>query len=265
MISQLEGAMPANSNVRADCAVQPWHKPSANLALGADEVHVWRASLNRPQHRLQHLHGILASEECERAARFNFARDRRHFIAARGVLREILSRYLKLSPDSLQFRYTSYGKPYLTDECGGEWLRFNVSHSGELALYAVSRGRELGVDIEQIRKDIEHMRIASDFFSRQESAALHALPAHLQPEAFFLCWTRKEAYIKAIGEGLSLPLHSFDVSLTPGAPASLLAVRGDTQEAARWTLRALEPGPNYHATLVAEGREWQLKCLQWDS
>ena len=100
---------------------------------------------------------------------------------------------------------------------------------------------------------------------RRQVAALHALPDHLQQEAFFLCWTRKEAYIKAIGEGLSLPLHSFDVSVTPGTPASLLAVRGNAQEAARWTLQALEPGPNYHATLVAEGNEWRLKCLQWDN
>src|SRR5436305_1268900 len=105
--------MPAKSNVQADSSVPPWHKPPANLALGADEVHVWCASLNRPPHQLQHLHGILASEERGRAARFHFARDRRRFIAARGLLREILSRYLKLLPESLIFKYTSYGKPYL--------------------------------------------------------------------------------------------------------------------------------------------------------
>jgi 4'-phosphopantetheinyl transferase len=227
-------------------------------------VHVWRASLNHPQNRLQQLRGTLSADEAERAARFHFERDRQHFIAARGLLREILSRYLKLSPDDLRFKYTSYGKPYLTDECGGAWLRFNVSHSGELALYALSRERELGVDIEQLRTDIEHQQIASQFFSEQEIAALHALPTDLQHEAFFLCWTRKEAYIKGIGEGLSLPLHSFDVSLTPGAPAALLAVRGDAQEAARWTLQALEPGSGYRAALVAEGRDWQLKCWQWD-
>lgn len=256
--------MLANSSLRADSAVQLWQKPSSSLMLGADEVHVWRASLNSPHHRLQYLHGMLASEECERAARFHFAHDRRNFIAARGLLREILSHYLELPPHTLQFRYTSHGKPYLTYDCGGQWLRFNVSHSGELALYAISRGRELGVDIEEIRTDIEHKQIASNFFSKQEVAALHALPVHLQQEAFFLCWTRKEAYIKAIGEGLSLPLHSFDVSVTPGTPASLLAVRGNAQEAARWTLQALEPGPNYQATLVAEGNEWRLKCLQCD-
>jgi 4'-phosphopantetheinyl transferase len=205
--------------------------------LAADEVHVWRASLNSPQQRLQYLHGMLVAKERERAARFHFAHDRRNFIAARGLLREILSHYLQLSPHTLQFKYTARGKPYLTHDCGGQWLRFNVSHSGELALYAISRGRELGVDIEECRTDIEHRQIASNFFSKQEVASLHALPAHLQQEAFFLCWTRKEAYIKAIGEGLSLPLHSFDVSVTPGTPASLLAVRSNAQEAARWTLR----------------------------
>ncbi len=254
--------MPANLNAQADSAVQPWREPPANLGLGADEVHVWRASLNHSHHRLQHLHGTLVSEEWDRAVRFHFERDGRHYIAARGLLREILSRYLKLSPGSLRFKYTSYGKPYLTDECGGEWLRFNVSHSGELALYAISRQRELGVDIEQVRTNIEHRQIASAFFSEHEIKLLGALPEHLQEEAFFLCWTRKEAYIKGIGEGLSLPLHSFDVSLTPGSPASLLAVRGDVQEARRWTLRSLEPGPGYFAALVGEGRDWHLKCWQ---
>jgi 4'-phosphopantetheinyl transferase len=256
--------MPANSNVPVESAFEQWREPHATLALGADEVHVWRASLNHTQQRLQHLRGTLAPEESERAARFHFARDRQHYIAARGLLREILSRYLKLSPDSLRFKYTSYGKPYLTDECGGGWLRFNVSHAGGLALYAVSRERELGVDIERIRTDIEHQQIASQFFSEQEVASLLALPADAQLEAFFLCWTRKEAYIKGIGEGLSLPLHSFDVSLTPGEPAALLAVRGDAQEAARWTLKALEPGQGYRAALVAEGRDWRLKCWRWD-
>ena len=257
--------MPANLNVHAGTAVQLWHKPPANLVLGADEVHVWRASLEQQPVRLQYLRGTLAPEESERAARFHFARDRQHYIAARGLLREILSRYLKLSADHVRFKYTSYGKPYLTDECGGRWLRFNVSHSGQLALYAVSRERELGVDIEQIRTGIEHRQIAEQFFSKHEVASLLALPAQLQEEAFFLCWTRKEAYIKGIGEGLSLPLDSFDVSLAPGQPASLLAVRGHAQEAARWTLQALEPGPGYRGALVAEGRDWQLKCWQEDN
>jgi 4'-phosphopantetheinyl transferase len=257
--------MPANLNAPAESAAQEWRQPPPGLVLSADEVHVWRASLNHPAEGLERLYGTLTPDERERAARFHFERDRRHYVAARGLLREILSLYLRQSPDSLRFSYTSYGKPYLADECVGAGLRFNLSHSGELALYAVSLRRELGVDIERIRTDVEHAQIAAGFFSGPEVEALRALPAHLQREAFFICWTRKEAYIKGIGEGLSLPLDSFDVSLMPGAPASLLAVRGDAQEAARWTLHALEPGAGYHAALVAEGRDWRLKCWQWDS
>jgi 4'-phosphopantetheinyl transferase len=256
--------MAVNLNSDASAAADPWLKPPPGIVLGADEVHVWRAPLTHDGDRLERLRGTLAPDECERAARFHFERDRRHFIAARGLLREILSRYLGLSPNRFRFGYTAYGKPHLADERTGAALRFNVSHAGELALYAISRERELGIDIERLRTDIEHRQIAAQFFSKQEVAALSALPECLQQEAFFLCWTRKEAYIKGIGEGLSLPLDSFDVSLTPGAPASLLAVRGDVGEAARWTLRALEPGAGYHAALVAEGRGWHLKCLEWD-
>jgi 4'-phosphopantetheinyl transferase len=240
-----------------------WQSPPLTLVSSADEVHVWRASLNRPHDGLQRLQSTLSPDECERAGRFHFERHRQDFIAARGMLREILGLYLNAEPASLRFRYTSHGKPYLTDECGGQWLRFNVSHSGELALYAISRDRELGVDIERVRTDIEHREIATQFFSEHEIASLGALSEQVQHTAFFLCWTRKEAYIKGIGEGLSLPLDSFDVSLSPDEPATLLAVRGNMQEAARWTLRALEPGEGYEAALVAEGRDWQLKCWQW--
>lgn len=249
----------ANSPPDEPPADGPWREPPADLTLPADEVHVWRAPLDLPSERLERLRGTLAPDECERAARFYFERDRRHFVAARGLLRALLGRYLKLPPDGLRFGYTPHGKPHMADGGGGEWLRFNLSHSGGVALYAFGRGRELGVDIEQVRADIEHSQIAERFFSSREVAALRDLPPRLQREAFFLCWTRKEAYIKGIGEGLSLPLDSFDVSLTPGAPASLLAVRGDAREAARWGLRDLEPGPGYHAALVAEGHDWHLR------
>jgi 4'-phosphopantetheinyl transferase len=253
----------ANPHSQLPSDAGTWREPPASVNLSADEVHVWRAPLEQTDERLERLRGTLAPEECERAARFHFERHRRHFVAARGLLRELLSLYLKLPPARLRFVYTAYGKPHLADGSGGGWLRFNVSHSGGLALYAFSRGRELGVDIEEVRADFDHGEIAERFFSRQEVAALRGLPAGLRREAFFLCWTRKEAYIKGIGEGLSLPLDSFDVSLTPGAPASLLAVRGDAREGARWDLRDLEPGPGYHAALVAEGHDWHLRRWQF--
>jgi 4'-phosphopantetheinyl transferase len=240
-----------------------WRKPPPVVTLATDEVHVWRASLSQTQKNLDFCRETLAEDEKERARRFHFERDRRHFIAARGILRRILGQYLNVEPRRLSFKYTSYGKPFLASDNGGAELNFNVSHSGELALYAFSRRRELGVDIEKIRPDIEHRSIASRFFSEQEIDTLCRLPATQQQQAFFLCWTRKEAYIKGIGEGLSLPLHTFDVSLVPGEPAVLLAVRGTEREAARWTLRDLHPGSDYEAALVAEGSDWRLKCWQW--
>lgn len=239
-----------------------WRTPPQKLLLPPGEVHVWRAPLKHPRGGLQYLYKTLTSDERERAARFHFERDRRRFIAARGQLRKILGYYLSLEPGSLRFAYASYGKPYLTDECGGQWLRFNVSHAGELALYVISRCREVGVDIEEIKTDIEHQQIARYFFSEREVTALSSLPEHLQQRAFFLCWTRKEAYIKGIGEGLSLPLHSFDVSLAPEEPVALLAIRDKEREASRWTLRGLEPGTGYEAALVAEGHDWELRCWQ---
>ncbi|HEY0462316.1 MAG TPA: 4'-phosphopantetheinyl transferase superfamily protein [Pyrinomonadaceae bacterium] len=240
-----------------------WTKSPPVLRLPPDEVHVWRASLSQTQKNLQFCWEMLAEDERQRAERFHFERDRHHFIAARGILRQLLGQYLNVEPRRLYFKYTSYGKPFLANTNVGAELRFNVSHSGELALYAFSRPRELGVDIEKIRPDIEHRSIAKRFFSEQEVATLFTLPVKRQRQAFFLCWTRKEAYIKAIGEGLSLPLHTFDVSLVPGEPAVLLAVRGTGREAERWTLRDLQPGADYEAALVAEGNDWHLKCWQW--
>ncbi|HEX8737852.1 MAG TPA: 4'-phosphopantetheinyl transferase superfamily protein [Pyrinomonadaceae bacterium] len=240
-----------------------WRKPPPVLRLPTDEVHVWRASLSQTQKNLEFCRETLAEDERERAARFHFERDRHHFIAARGILRQLLGHYLNVEPHRPSFKYTFYGKPFLASDNSGAELRFNVSHAGELALYAFSRRRELGVDIEKIRPDIEHQSIASRFFSEQEIAALGKLPVKQQQQAFFLCWTRKEAYIKGIGEGLSLPLHTFDVSLAPGEPAVLLAVRGRRREAERWTLRDLQPGAGYEAALVAEGSDWHLKCWQW--
>ncbi|HKP10473.1 MAG TPA: 4'-phosphopantetheinyl transferase superfamily protein, partial [Blastocatellia bacterium] len=161
----------------------------------------------------------------------------------------------------LSFGYSEHGKPSLAGSHSGD-LRFNVSHSHELALFAFTWGRELGVDIEWIRPEVAGEQIAEQFFSRDEVATLRALPPGRQAEAFFNCWTRKEAYIKARGEGLSLPLHLFDVSLAPGEPAALLRA-AMSDETTRWTMTALAPGAGYKAALVAEGRDWHLRRWQW--
>jgi 4'-phosphopantetheinyl transferase len=238
-----------------------WQLPNADLLLPRHEVHVWRAPLDQPQ-SLTDFFATLAPDEKQWAARFHFQKDREHFIAARGMLRAILSRYLNIKPDDLAFGYSAYGKPFLVNEQGGD-VRFNVSHSHSLALFAFAREHDLGIDVEQIRTEVAEEQIAERFFSACEVAALHALPANQQAEAFFNCWTRKEAYIKARGEGLSLPLDQFDVTLAPGEPAALLRTRIAANEASRWSMIELAPAAGYKAALVVEARDWQLRCWQW--
>lgn len=236
--------------------VPPWRLPPETLILGSDEVHIWRATLDQPISQIESFRHTLAADEQARAERFYFQRDRERFIVARGVLRALLGFYLLSAPECLSFCYSSQGKPALAGESGGDTVRFNLSHSHGVALYAVTRGREVGIDFERIRFDLEVEQIAERFFSRREIATLRTLPIDLRTYAFFLCWTRKEAYIKARGEGLSLPLDQFDVSLVPGEPAALLSTHPDPHEALRWSLQELSPTPGYVAALAVEGHGW---------
>jgi 4'-phosphopantetheinyl transferase len=225
-----------------------------------DDVHVWRADLDRPEADVRTLQQLLSADELSRAARFHFQKDAHRFIVGRGLLRTILARYLRVAPSRVRFDYTTYGKPMLAPASAQETITFNLAHSGQIALYAVARDRAVGVDIEQIRSGIEYEQIAERFFSATERAQLRALPANQRTVAFFTCWTRKEAYIKAQGEGLSLPLGQFDVSFAPGEPARLVHTAGDPGEAARWSLHELHPGAGYVAALAAEGQGWRVAC-----
>jgi 4'-phosphopantetheinyl transferase len=237
-----------------------WDPPPSNIVAATHEVHVWRVALN--ESHVAKLRPLLAPDECARTDRFHFARDRNRFIVARGMLRTILGAYLNREPSHLSFSYSPYGKPALADERDASELSFNLSHANELALIAVTRGRGVGVDIEYIRPDFASTEIAERFFSGHEVAALRALPEKAQSEAFFNCWTRKEAYIKAIGEGMSMPLDQFHVSLAPGSAAALLGNLRDANEVSRWSLQELAPGPGYVAAIAVEGKDWQLRCWQ---
>jgi 4'-phosphopantetheinyl transferase len=242
-----------------------WHSPPGGLTLSSTEVHVWRTALDPAASCVERLRCNLSADELQRAVRFHFPRDRRRFTVARGVLRDILGRYLGVPPSELVFRYSTYGKPALVADVDDGRVCFNVSHSHEMALLAITCGREVGVDIEFLGREIRGEEIAERFFSPRERATLRALPQEVKHQAFFNCWTRKEAYIKAHGEGLSLPLDQFDVSLAPGEPAALLETRSDPQDAWRWSMQALTPGAGYVAALAVEGQGWQLTCWQWST
>ena len=168
-----------------------------------------------------------------------------------------------MPPQQLRFDYTPFGKPHLATDLAQRPVQFNVSHSGELLLIAIVAGRAVGIDVEQIRTDLEVEAIAVHFFSSNEQRVLAKLPGALQVGAFFDCWARKEAYIKARGEGLSLPLDQFDVSLMPGEEARLIETRPDPAEAQRWSLASLDVAEGYKAALAVEGAGWTLNCWDW--
>jgi 4'-phosphopantetheinyl transferase len=231
-----------------------WAPPSGTLTLPKNEVHIWRAWLEADAAELLRWREFLSEDEVSRADRFVFPRDRDHFIVARGRLREILGMYLGRSPESLRFQTGKYGKPALGDQSD---LRFNLTHSHGLAVYGFAMERALGIDVEKIRPDFGGEEIAERYFSAAEQKELRELPVELRATAFFLCWTRKEAYIKAHGDGLQMPLASFDVSLTPDKPATLRSSDGQ-----RWSLCSFTPAPGYAAAMIAEGQAPSIRYLE---
>lgn len=241
-----------------------WAPPPSRPELGEDEVHVWRAYLSQTEAARRKLYAMLSEDERARAARFHFAADRESFVVGRGAQRDILGRYLGAEPAAIRFDYSRYGKPSLAGPHHGA-LQFNVSNSHRVALYAVARSRRLGVDVELLNARHAGEEIAERFFSAAEVSSLRGLAPGARTAGFFNCWTRKEAYIKALGEGLSHPLHSFAVSLAPGSPAALLWADGDPSEPARWTFRELFPGPLYAAAVAVEGPPPTFRLWHWDA
>jgi 4'-phosphopantetheinyl transferase len=236
-----------------------WQTAPEFVEARNDEVHIWRAALDVLPFHVENLRPILSNDERKRAARFHFERDRSRFIATRARLRILLGHYLKKKPSEIGFSYGPNGKPFLSSGEDAR-LRFNLSHSRGIVLYAVTHEREIGVDLEYNSENVDIDALAKRFFSLREIAALKSLPEHEKQRAFFACWTRKEAYIKARGEGLSLPLDSFSVSLNPLEPAVLLEVQDNPEESSRWALIELDSGPRYAGALAVEGRNWRLRC-----
>jgi len=251
----------------ADDGSAPWQAwPGGRPALAEGEVHVWRAPLDLPSEAREPLAGTLAPDELARAARFRSPRDRDRSVAARGILRALLGRCLDVAPASLRFGYGPHGKPSLA--IGGAPaadIRFNVTHAGGQALYAVARGREVGIDLEPIRDLPDADEVAARFFSPREAAALRALPPERRMAGFFACWTRKEAYVKARGAGLALPLASFSVAVDPERPAALLAAAAPDGDDDRWSLHDLRPGAGLAAALAVEGAPGWIIRRRWEA
>jgi len=233
--------------------------------IAQNEVHIWRASLEQPEEVITQLQHNLSADEARRVKRMCFEKDRRRWIVARGLLRSLLGQYLAIEPSGLEFCYNSHGKPFVEHPATGSTFQFNLSHSENLAAYAFVHSRPLGIDVQYTRRQpkVDFEKMARYQFSQHEYQALCALRRDVQEQAFYQCWTRKEAYLKARGTGMSLPLHQFDVAFLPGEPAALLASREDVNEVARWSFKKVTFGADYAGALVVEGSGWYPKHWEW--
>ncbi|MBI3144072.1 MAG: 4'-phosphopantetheinyl transferase superfamily protein [Pseudogulbenkiania sp.] len=234
--------------------------------LPPHEVHIWRASLDVSPETSARLYATLSADERSRSARFRFQRDRQRFVAAHGVLRELLGDYLETRPDRISYAYNAFGKPELGPAFDGR-LKFNLSHSTGLALIAFATDADVGVDLEYLRAQSDYADIAWYFFSAAEADQLSALPAPLYADAFLACWTKKEAYLKACGDGLAVPLDGFSVPLTTDpehGPVDIHVASNNIVPARRWSLYTLQPAPGYIGALAIEGGGWCLSQRQWD-
>lgn len=241
-----------------------WQTPSPDLILHGRDIHIWRANLEPPSPEdVEAFRRFLSEDERQRADRFHFERHRTRFTVCRGTLRKIIGRYLDRSPDCVDFVYGTNGKPGLKYPIHDGDLRFNLAHSHRLALFAFSRHRSLGIDLEYQREIPRAEDLARRFFSSEEYTRIMEMPLEQRQEGFYRCWTRKEAYIKAIGAGLSFPLDRFSVSLSANEPARLVRVSGAPLAPSSWSMTAMIPSEGYQAAMVVEGSGG--RCHWWEA
>lgn len=234
-----------------------WSSFPTDFALAQNETHVWVASLDNAGTSLDPFADCLSLAERNRAARFKFLPDRTRYLIAHAALRSILGMYLSVHPAAIEFDSGPVGKPKLAQNFAGSEIEFNLSHSGALALIAVTRGREVGVDVERIQKDFAFESIAQRFFTSREVAALHVLPPDLRREAFYKCWTSKEALLKGKGLGLSGSLDEVRIRLTATGVRVTPAVRD-------WSLTELTPATGYASALAVKKFYCEPQCYRWE-
>jgi 4'-phosphopantetheinyl transferase len=237
-----------------------WISPPAVFTLLPRSLQIWRARLDICSDSLPRYSELLSHGELARADRFVFPQDRQRFVTCRATLRLLLGNYLQIPPQSVLLEEGPQGKPIVAGSDLAPQMKFNLSHSHGIAVFAFAKEREVGIDVEKIRPDFASHEIAQRYFSSQEIAELDALAPQLYTAGFFRCWTKKEAYIKARGEGLQIPLDSFSVSLAPERPPQLIATDSD-----RWSIYSFKPLREYTAAIVAEKCDWTLSFYDGSS
>jgi 4'-phosphopantetheinyl transferase len=228
-----------------------------------EHIDVWRVRLDEPQNESAE-NNVLSPDEIARATLFHFEKDRARFRRCRFALRTLLSDYLAIPASEILIEYLESGKPQLAAKQNLRSLQFNVSHSADLALIAFGSEHRLGVDIEKVRADVDTSALASRFFSPHERDALQSLPDHLRLDGFFACWTRKEAFLKATGDGLSFPLADFSVTPDPDRDPRLEELQGDVATGERWFLSDLRGIEGFRAALAVERSSSHLNTYAWN-
>jgi 4'-phosphopantetheinyl transferase len=241
-----------------------WGAPSLPMALSSGEIHIWGADLGEPGMSMAQYYRLLSQDERKRAERYHFDKDRHRFILRRGILRKILGTYTNTPPERLSFGYSQRGKPELVDRAGMDEIKFNLSFSNRLAVFAFARDLEVGIDIENVRCVPEMGDMSFRFFSAFENRALQVLPETRKKYAFFSLWTCKEAFVKATGDGMSFPLNEFCVSLGPSPAPQLTSVRGNPPASSRWSIFTFTPDIGYTAALAARSQTFQLAYWKWE-
>lgn len=247
------------SNLNTNC------NGAGSQSLQSDQVHIWKVNLNADKSVIQEYLGTLSETERDRSATFHFSKDSSRFIIRRGVLRILLSGYLKLPPEKIAIEAGEYLKPHLAIAGNDAELNFNLSFSKKMALIGFTLTRNIGVDIEYMEDKDSLKAISKRYFSRREIQELSRLPKEQFLEGFYNCWTRKEAFIKGVGLGLHFPLDKFVVSLNPGEPAQLLNVEGNPQEASRWSMFSIIPAKGFVAAAAIEGNDIELKYFEFQN
>jgi 4'-phosphopantetheinyl transferase len=240
-----------------------WPASPSRLSLPPDHVHLWCVPLELPPAAVEELLPLLSADERGRADRFRLEQLQRHFVAGRGRLRSILGRYLAAGPEQLEFQYGPRGKPALASPWDRSGIHFNMSHSQGLALVAVAGDRELGTDVEYVRPMRNLAHLVERYFSADENRQWRQLPPEEQLAGFFRAWTRKEAWLKAVGTGLAFPLEQVSVSLAADQAAGIDTIDGDPQEARQWSLDCSQPAAGYVAALAVRGRPPVVSRWSW--